>query len=137
MRSRVGVPPLTWNSALAESARRWANACVDAVAPRGMIDHSPQRPGGYEAAVGENIFATTGPRADPLVAVSEWAEEDVYYDHQRNTCSGGMCGHYTQLVWGSSREVGCGVGSCPALRFSATLVCQYKPVGNVVGERPY
>jgi pathogenesis-related protein 1 len=137
VRARVGVPPLQWSAALAATARRWANACVDAEPPRGMIDHSPQRPGGYAAAVGENIFATTAPRADPIVAVSEWAEEHVFYDYQRNACSGGMCGHYTQLIWGTSREVGCGVGSCPRLRFRTTLVCQYMPVGNVIGERPY
>jgi pathogenesis-related protein 1 len=137
VRATVGVPPLRWSATLAATARQWANACVDAKAPRGMIDHSPERPGGYATAVGENIFATTAPRADPLVAVSEWAGERVYYDHERNACSGGMCGHYTQLVWGASREVGCGVGSCPGLRFRTTLVCQYAPVGNVVGERPY
>jgi pathogenesis-related protein 1 len=136
VRARVGVAPLRWSPALAETARRWANSCVDTQAPRGMLDHSPD---GVPSSVpvGENIYATTGPAADPLVAVKVWADEVVHYDLTRNTCSGGMCGHYTQLVWSTTQEVGCGVGSCPSLRFRTTLVCNYLPAGNVIGRRPY
>ena len=136
VRARVGVPPLRWSPALAETARRWANSCVDAQAPHGMLDHSPDGVPG-SVPLGENIYATTGPAADPLVAVKVWADEVVHYDLTRNTCSGGMCGHYTQLVWSTTREVGCGVGSCPRLRFPTTLVCNYSPAGNVIGRRPY
>ena len=112
VRARVGVPPLRWNRALAATARRWANSCVDVVAPRGMIDHSPVDEADAEP-IGENIFATTAAVVDPRVAVEDWASEASFYDHDRNVCSGGACGHYTQLVWSTTREVGCGVGFLP------------------------
>ena len=137
VRRTVGVPPLKWNSQLAETARRWANACVDEVPPRGMIDHNTQRQAGYPGPIGENIFATTAPRADPVVAVNDWASESKFYNRRTNSCVGGACGHYTQLVWSATREVGCGVGSCPKLEFRTTLVCNYWPAGNFVGERPF
>ena len=138
VRARVGVPPLRWNAQLAEVARRWANACVDQDAPRGMLDHSSGRSDLFEGPLGENLHATTAPVAYPMQAVADWAAEAKDYDHARNACRGGaMCGHYTQVVWRTTREVGCAVGSCPRLRFSATLVCNYWPAGNWVGERPY
>lgn len=135
VREQVGVPPLRWSSELAASARRWANACVDEVAPAGMIDHSPDPP--KQASIGENLYATTAPKVDPLAAVAGWAGEAQDYDYARNTCRGPMCGHYTQVVWRGTTAVGCAVGSCPRLRFRSTLVCHYSPAGNVVGQRPY
>jgi hypothetical protein len=122
---------------LAEAATRWANTCVDNQSPRGLLDHSPQPKNIADGPLGENIYATTAPAADPIAAVQDWASEAVYYDQKRNTCSGGACGHYTQLVWTATREVGCGVGSCPRLKYPSTLVCNYSPVGNVIDQRPY
>jgi hypothetical protein len=138
VRARVGVPPLRWNSQLAEVARRWANACVDRDAPRGMLDHSSGRSDLFPGPLGENLHATTAPVPDPVQAVEDWAAEAKDYDREGNACRGGaMCGHYTQVVWQSTREVGCAVGSCPRLRYRGTLVCNYWPAGNWVGERPY
>ena len=47
--------------------------------------------------------------------------------------------HFTQVVWKSTTQLGCGIASCPGLfgesRGTATYhVCLYDPVGNVVGE---
>jgi tetratricopeptide (TPR) repeat protein len=137
VRATVGVPPLRWNPRLAEVARRWANACVDDAAPRGMIDHSGGRDASFPGPIGENLFATTAEVVDPVAAVQDWASEAKAYDLARNACRGPMCGHYTQLVWQGTTDVGCGVGTCPRLRFHTTLVCNYWPVGNWVGERPY
>ena len=138
VRARVGVPPLRWNAELAEVARRWANACVDREPPRGMIDHSTGRSDAFAGPLGENLYATTAPVADPVEALRGWADEAKDYDYARNACApGAMCGHYTQVVWRTTREVGCGVGTCPRLRFRTTLVCNYAPAGNVMGQRPY
>ena len=138
VRAGVGVPALRWSPQLAEVARRWAHACVDHDAPRGMIDHSAGRSELVAGPLGENLYATTAPVADPVAAVNGWAAEAKDYDYERNTCArGAMCGHYTQVVWRTTREVGCAVGTCPRLRFRTTLVCNYSPAGNVVGQRPY
>ena len=138
VRARVGVPPLVWNAALADVAQRWANACVDRQPPRGMIDHSTGESPAFAGPLGENLHATTGPVVDPAGAVEGWAAEVKDYDLAQNTCRGGaMCGHYTQVVWRTTREVGCAVSTCPRLRYRTSLVCNYFPAGNWDGQRPY
>jgi hypothetical protein len=137
VRGRVGVPPLHWSPRLAQVAQRWARGCVDETAPRGMLDHSPGGGEGFDGPVGENIFATTAPKIDPAFAVEDWASEARDYDYAGNRCTAPMCGHYTQVVWRGTREVGCAVAHCPRLRFATVLVCNYWPAGNWVGERPY
>jgi pathogenesis-related protein 1 len=138
VRARVGVPPLTWKPRLAEVAQRWADACVDRQPPRGMIDHSRGESPAFPGPLGENLHATTGPAVDPVGAVEGWAAEAKDFDLQRNTCrAGAMCGHYTQLVWRTTREVGCATSQCPRLKYRSSLVCNYFPAGNWEGQRPY
>lgn len=46
--------------------------------------------------------------------------------------------HFTQIVWKSTTQVGCGVALCDSMfpgDGAATYhVCFYDPVGNVVGQ---
>jgi pathogenesis-related protein 1 len=46
-----------------------------------------------------------------------------------------MCGHYTQVVWKDSKEVGCAAYQCDDK--SQVWVCQYKPAGNYVDQKPF
>jgi pathogenesis-related protein 1 len=46
-----------------------------------------------------------------------------------------LCGHYTQVVWKNSMEVGGGMAICD--NKSQVWVCNYNPPGNVEGEKPY
>lgn len=39
--------------------------------------------------------------------------------------------HFSQLVWKSSTQVGCGVALCPA---ASVVVCWYNPAGNMGGS---
>lgn len=136
VRATVGVPPLRWNATLAATAQQWANACVDQAPPTGMIDHNAGRSTGYPYYIGENTYAAAGSTINPAQAVGAWASEASQYDYASNTCSG-VCGHYTQVVWRSTVEIGCGFAVCPNLQFGASLVCNYAPGGNVGGQRPY
>jgi len=52
-----------------------------------------------------------------------------------------MCGHFTQVVWATTTEVGCALVDCPvdtawAGYRSQFLVCQYNPGGNTAGAHP-
>jgi uncharacterized protein YkwD len=136
VRATVGVPPLQWNASLAATAQQWANACVDQAPRDGMVDHNANRSTGYPYYVGENGFSVAGTTVNPAQAVGLWASEASSYDYATNTCTG-VCGHYTQVVWRSTLEVGCGFAVCPTLRYGATIVCNYAPGGNVGGQRPY
>jgi len=43
-------------------------------------------------------------------------------------------GHYTQMVWFTTTEVGCAVYQCDSI---ILVVCNYNPTGNWVGKHPY
>ena len=67
-------------------------------------------------------------RAASVIAM--WYDEVKRYSF----ASGGFSmktGHFTQLVWRGTREVGCGVAHCKDLD---VWVCQYAPPGNVQGQ---
>jgi hypothetical protein len=129
------MPALVWRAALEVTAQAWANACVDVVPPFGLIDHNPNRSNGHPYYVGENIYASMT-TALPTQAVQAWVAEAANYDYANNTCNG-ECGHYTQVVWGNTLELGCARSLCPGLVLRSSIVCDYGPGGNVVGQRPY
>lgn len=131
----VGVEPLAWDPALAASAQAWVDQCVDVEAPIGVIDINPNRSQGFPTTVGENIYATGTPTTGAQAAAA-WASEAANYDYASNTCIGGACSHYTQMVWSTTLAVGCGIGDCPAHTFRYVVVCDYAPAGNT-GGRPY
>ncbi len=134
-RSEVGVPPLEWSPELAEMAREWANV----LAKEGSrLRHSNRKD------VGENLFFASakvwsdGRRETQNVTESEvadsWGSEKTNYDYSENDCSG-VCGHYTQIVWENTKEVGCAAALSDDK--SQVWVCNYRPPGNIHGRKPY
>lgn len=86
--------------------------------------------------LGENIYWGSGSSWSPVDAVNTWAGEEKFYRYGSNTCaSGQQCGHYTQIVWKTTRRVGCARVVCDS--GDVFMTCNYDPVGNVIGERPY
>ena len=79
-------------------------------------------------------------RKAPSKVVDEWGSETQYYDYGSNTCQAGQqCGHYTQVIWRSTQQVGCGSAVCNrGDGWEAEIwVCQCLPPGNYQGQRPY
>ena len=135
VRAGVGVGPIFWDGRLAASAQAWANQCTDS--GNGSIAHNPNRSTGFPWLVGENIYASTG-SATAQDAVTLWAAESQYYDYPSNSCqSGHVCAHYTQIVWANSILLGCGISHCANLTYSNSIVCDYGPAGNYIGQWPY
>jgi len=123
IRAQVDVPPLRWSDRLAARAQDWACRLLQ----EGQFYHRPH------PAFGENLFEISGGRALPADVVGDWASEASDYSYRSNTCRG-VCGHYTQLIWSDTREVGCAVARVPGRE---VWVCNYNPPGNWIGERPY
>jgi len=123
VRARVGMPPLAWSGRLAARSQDWA----DTLLARRQFIHRPN------STYGENLFEITGSTASPAQVVGAWAAESRSYDYLSNRCSG-VCGHYTQIVWGGTKEVGCAVARG---RGREVWVCDYDPPGNWAGRRPY
>jgi hypothetical protein len=142
VRSGLGLPPLGWSAGLASYAQQWA----DHLAATGCrMAHRSHR-GAAVLEVGENLYWASPRRwsdgrveVQPVEAAGParaWASERADYDGQSHTCAPGkVCGHYTQMVWHSTRLVGCGFTVCPDL--GQIWACNYDPPGNWVGQRPY
>jgi uncharacterized protein YkwD len=123
VRGRAGVPRLVWSARLASAAQRWADILI----ARNEFRHNPKTP------YGENLFAIAGGSESPAEIVSDWASEENDYNYAANSCRS-VCGHYTQIVWRDTREVGCAI----ARRGNREVcVCEYDPPGNYIGQRPY
>ena len=134
-RSQVGVPALRWSDKLARSSQQWADHLAE---NNCRMQHS------MSSDYGENLY-WAGPitNSDGSAAVQaftaqkvvdSWGSESKYYDYEDNSCHS-VCGHYTQVVWKSTTEVGCAVAVCG--NKGQIWVCQYTPSGNMAGQRPY
>uniref|UniRef100_A0A8C7ZBJ8 SCP domain-containing protein n=1 Tax=Oryzias sinensis TaxID=183150 RepID=A0A8C7ZBJ8_9TELE len=51
--------------------------------------------------------------------------------------NGGVVGHYTQVVWCNSNQIGCAMAYCPNSTYKYFYVCHYCPPGNYQLSRPY
>jgi uncharacterized protein YkwD len=125
VRARVGRSPLVWSPQLAARSQEWA----DALLTSGRFAHHPN------PIYGENLFEITGATAPPAQVVNAWASESRDYNYNSNKCrANAMCGHYTQIVWGDTKEVGCAVARAGRRE---VWVCNYNPPGNWIGQRPW
>lgn len=110
------APPLAWNSSVAYVAQAWANRC--------QIGHDQRAIGTW----GENILWGTVPIAQAIYdAPRMWYDESKTYNYAAPTPN-----HFTQMVWRSTRALGCGKKICP--HGTAFVVCRYWPPGNVLGQ---
>jgi pathogenesis-related protein 1 len=126
------LPALQWDSTLAATAATWVAMCTDTMPPMGLVDHNAGRSAGHPYYIGENIYASGG-TATAMGAVTSWAGEKVNYNATTGACNGGVCGHYTQIVWRTTLKVGCAIHRCAGLTYPSTVVCNYGPGGNSGG----
>ncbi len=129
-RQQFGSAPLHWNSRLAESARAWA----EVLARENSLRHSSHE---LRGSTGENLWMGTAGRFGPGDMIASFAGEKRHFTpgtfpHVSSTGNWADVGHYTQIVWAETREVGC--ASARGSRYEV-LVCRYWPAGNVMGTR--
>ncbi|KAJ3056751.1 hypothetical protein HK097_004612 [Rhizophlyctis rosea] len=131
---------LTYSTSLENAACAWAQY----LANTNQLAHSGGKVGGY----GENLYrvSSSSPRhgagasiGSCKTAASSWAAEDKYYWSGLKIGEGSgtsKYGHYTQMVWPSTTQVGC-CGWQSADRKAETWVCEYSPQGNYRGQAAF
>lgn len=124
-RRKHGVPPLVLSKKLNKYAEEWAKILTK----KGRMEHRDQND------YGENIFYAWS--SDPNFAVSGKDAVDKWYSEIKDHTFGRepsslASGHFTQVIWEDSKEVG--VGMARTKDGHVYVVANYYPPGNVVGS---
>ena len=127
-RDQFGAPRLEWSGKLAGEAQQWAQV----LAHEGRMRHASQR---ERKGAGENLWMGSAGAYSASFMVNAFAEEKRHFrqgtfPHISRTGNWRDVGHYTQVVWHGTREVGCAVARNQRDDF---LVCRYWPAGNTYG----
>jgi hypothetical protein len=128
-RARMGMPPLTWDAALAAGAAVYAQQ----MAMSGQFAHSDRS---KRRGVGENLWMGTRGAFSFEAMVGGWTSERKdfvpgVFPAVSRAGSWEKVGHYTQIVWPTTTRVGCAIASNSTNDY---LVCRYSPAGNVMGR---
>ena len=87
--------------------------------------------------VGQNLFLSSWAPTGTEVA-DDWYSENVDYDYSTGKAknNNAVVGHFTQLVWKGSKQIGCAVAVGPWLSYknSYYVGCDYLPPGNYIGQ---
>ncbi len=131
-RTAMGIGPLVWNDRLRASAQGWA----DHLAATGAFEHAPENHADPE---GENLWAGTKGYYSAEAMVDGWIREKRFFKpgtFPANSVTGRVAdvGHYTQLMWRHTGQVGCAMATG---RSEDVLVCRYSDAGNYIGETPF
>ena len=131
-RAGLDIEPLAWNPQLASSAGRWADHLVRT----GRFEHAGEA--SFDPQ-GENLWAGTKSHYTVEAMVDGWVREKRHFHNgpfPLNSTTGRVedVGHYTQMVWRRTRQVGCALAAGPE---EDVLVCRYSEAGNYLGERPF
>lgn len=141
MRRIHNARPLKLNKQLSDDANRYAQELVDKYLRSHALKHSPKR---SRPGVGENLSlgCTTARGVEGRTvksAIKEWYDEVCKYRFHRPGFALST-GHFTQVVWRATTELGIGKksGSYTASdgkKWTCTyIVGRYKAVGNVEGQ---
>jgi hypothetical protein len=129
-RVRIGAPPLRWSGALAKDADAWA----EVLAKRGQLQHSTSE---VRHGMGENLWMGSAGYFSAEDMIGGFvSERDKFlagtFPQVSRTGNWADVGHYTQLIWPGTQEVGCAVAKGQG---NDVLVCRYSPAGNVIGQK--
>lgn len=111
---------LKWNQTIQKFAQQWA----DKIAAEDRMYH--RQPNSY----GENIYWISGGEVNGSSVVDSWYSEIKYYNYSKPGFSM-TTGHFTQVVWAGTTELGC--GKAKSKRGGTYVVCNYAPPGNYSG----
>ncbi len=127
-RREVGSPPLVWSAELSAVAQGWADRLASE-RQCGLM-HKPDN------NYGENLFGGSGAAWTAKDASEAWYGEIKDYQHAvLDDNNWYITGHYTQMVWNTTTQLGMGVARCAS--GAMVITAEYDPAGNIMGRAPY
>lgn len=142
LRQKYKSPPLKYSVTLQKAAKHWAEKLQKdgcgmlhshgKVGPYGenLYWASPKKEAHAKDAKGAWIWHNSLQHITEQAVVQAWYDEVKWYDYETNSCEKGqMCGHFTQVIWNTTTELGCAAMACADR--SQVWVCEYAPPGNV------
>jgi hypothetical protein len=143
-RISLGIEPLKWSNNLTVAAKKYA----DYLASKDLFIHSNNL---ESQGQGENLYATkyymidedgakyfydeTNYLADASIAWLDEKKDFRYAKIGSRKNNFDLIGHYTQMIWTKSREVG--IAFSKSKSGNVYVVARYYPSGNWEGEYPY
>jgi hypothetical protein len=128
-RDRKGVDRLTWSHELAQQAQSWA----ERLARDDRMYHSDRESrhgAGENLWVGSVGYYSADDMIDGFLAERKKFKPGTFPQVSK-TGRWQDVGHYTQIIWPGTKQVGCAVAHNRQHDF---LVCRYFPAGNVYGH---
>lgn len=134
VRNDLHIPPLTWSPVLATYAQDWADSL--ATTYNCTLVHR-ENAGTNTQGYGENLYQGSSSESfNPINAAVAWYNEIKQYTYGTlNENNWYNTGHYTQMIWKNTKELGVGIATCP--NGGVIVVANYNPPGNYMGEAPY
>ena len=132
-RAAVGVQSLVWSKILEADALEWAKT----MAKKDDMYHSSNE---SRTGQGENLYMYSGfssetPAGDGSTAWYNEIDDYTYSVIGSPENANVMIGHYTQMIWSSTTEVG--IGKATSASGREFVVARYSPRGNYIGAYPY
>ncbi|PAA50171.1 hypothetical protein BOX15_Mlig027945g1 [Macrostomum lignano] len=127
-RKRHQAPALRLSQDLTESAQSWA----EHIAGNDKLEHDTQC---QKDKIGENVamkYSSVHSDFPGNLFTDYWYREIEDYNFEGNVEDQIQCGHFTQVVWKASEEVGFGRAVSKSGR--VYVVSRYRPAGNYMGE---
>jgi hypothetical protein len=122
-----------WSDTLAAGAQAWADY-------EASLDRSFHSPGNFRDYA--ETTAESGPHnpidvnATLIPMLNFWInEKQNYHGGPLTEENWRTISHYTQLVWRTTTEIGCGMAT--SSNGNDFLVCRFLPMGNYIGQAPY
>merc|ERR1712038_1286108 len=124
-RAKHGVKPLRLNQKICEYSQKWA----EKLASSELLEHS----GSHQ--YGENLYYCW--HSDPRIVMKGNEPVESWYSEVKTHKYGGKprtneTGHFTQVVWKDTKELGMGVAKSKSGK--VFVVTNYSPPGNFIGK---
>lgn len=126
---------MSWNVEAAQQAQRYAEQCV-------FLQHNDPQENVVTnlGTCGQNLFVSAQ-KTPWFFALKNWFVEYQNFTYGAPVRDLKAVGHYTQMVWATSHNLGCGIAYCSGGPWGHfyNYVCHYCPGGNflTIVQYPY